>query len=97
MDQLLFYWHRVCECPSCSITVHRAVTATPNRSLIPAMKSGPLLLALARSRRPTVSFMSACRLPVALPRGVLVAALVFSGPGAGFVAGLLVGTDLLRP
>jgi len=96
MDQLLFYWHTVCECPSCSITVHRAVTATPNRSHIPATKSGPLILALACSHRPFLSFTSAGRLPVALPRCVLVAALVFFGPGAGVVAGLLKGTDL-RP
>ncbi len=73
MDQLLFCWRRVCECPSCSITIHRAVTATPNRSLT-----------------------SACRLPVALP-GLVVTALLSSGPSVGFGAGLLLGTDLMRP
>ena len=28
MTHILFYWCTVCECPSCSIAVHRAVTAT---------------------------------------------------------------------
>jgi len=70
MDQLLFYWHRVCECPSCSITVHRAVTATGTGHFFLRRNPAPLLLALARFRRPTVSFTSPGHLPVALRRRV---------------------------